>query len=158
MKRPALQNKWVGVLRMAFRSRKNFGSFEKPTPGQLHGKHVTMAITAERTLQIAYLMKKKTNKNKNFARLARAFLIFVQFATTTTWEFNASANGNIQPFLSIFTPKRKLVDGNVAKHLFITLRKLLHTDNFQAGNQCASSTPPHFPRQKSKWGDGSVLW
>ena len=145
MKRPALQNKWVGVLRMAFRSRKNFGSFEKPTPGQLHGKHVTMAITAERTLQIAYLMKKK----KIFARLARAFLIFVQFATTTTREFNARANGNIQPFLSIFTPKRKLVDGNVAKHLFITLLKLLHTDNFQAGNQCTSSTPPHFPRQKN---------
>ena len=45
---------------MAFRSRKNFGSFEKRTPGQLHGTHVTMAITAERTLQIAYLMKKKT--------------------------------------------------------------------------------------------------
>ena len=66
MKRPALQNKWVGVLRMAFRSRKNFGSFERPTPGQLHGKHVTMAITAERTLQIAYLMKKKQQQKQKF--------------------------------------------------------------------------------------------
>ena len=64
MKRPALLNKWVGVLRMAFRSRKNFGSFEKLTPGQLHGKHVTMAITTERTLQIAYLMKKQKTKAK----------------------------------------------------------------------------------------------
>ena len=33
MKRPALQNKRVGVLRMAFRARKVFGSFEKLTPG-----------------------------------------------------------------------------------------------------------------------------
>ena len=33
MKRPALQNKRVGVLRMAFGARKVFGSFEKRTPG-----------------------------------------------------------------------------------------------------------------------------
>ena len=33
MKRPALQNKRVGVLRMAFRACKVFGSFEKRTPG-----------------------------------------------------------------------------------------------------------------------------
>ena len=32
IKRPALQNKRVGVLRMAFRARKVFGSFEKRTP------------------------------------------------------------------------------------------------------------------------------
>ena len=33
MQRPALQSKRVGVLRMAFRARKVFGSFEKRTPG-----------------------------------------------------------------------------------------------------------------------------
>ena len=32
MKRPALQNKLVGVLRMAFRARKVFGTFEKRAP------------------------------------------------------------------------------------------------------------------------------
>ena len=34
MKRPALQNKQAGVLRMAFRARKAFGSFEKRAPVQ----------------------------------------------------------------------------------------------------------------------------
>ena len=33
MKRPALQNKQVGVLRMAFRARNVFGTFEKRAPG-----------------------------------------------------------------------------------------------------------------------------
>ena len=33
MKRPALQNEQVGVLRMAFRPRKVFGTFEKRAPG-----------------------------------------------------------------------------------------------------------------------------
>ena len=33
MKRPAIQNKQVGVLQMDFRARKVFGSFEKHTPG-----------------------------------------------------------------------------------------------------------------------------
>ena len=33
MKRPALQNNQVGVLRMAFRARKVFGTFEKRAPG-----------------------------------------------------------------------------------------------------------------------------
>ena len=33
MKRPALQNKQVVVLRMAFRARKVFGTFEKRAPG-----------------------------------------------------------------------------------------------------------------------------
>ena len=32
MKRPALQNKEVVVLRMAFRARKVFGTFEKQAP------------------------------------------------------------------------------------------------------------------------------
>ena len=34
MKRPALQNKQLGVLRMAFRARKVFGTFEKRAPGE----------------------------------------------------------------------------------------------------------------------------
>ena len=33
VKRPALQNKRVGVLEMAFRAGKVFGSFDKHTPG-----------------------------------------------------------------------------------------------------------------------------
>ena len=33
MKRPALQNKLVVVLRMAFRARKVLGTFEKRAPG-----------------------------------------------------------------------------------------------------------------------------
>ena len=33
MKRPALQNKRVGVLPMAFRARKVFGTFEGRAPG-----------------------------------------------------------------------------------------------------------------------------
>ena len=33
MKRTALQNKRVRVLRMAFRARKDFGTFEKRAPG-----------------------------------------------------------------------------------------------------------------------------
>ena len=32
MKRPALQNNWVGFLRTAFRARKDFGTFEKRAP------------------------------------------------------------------------------------------------------------------------------
>jgi len=34
MKRPALQNKRDGVLRMVFRARKVFGTFEKQDPEQ----------------------------------------------------------------------------------------------------------------------------
>ena len=35
MKRPALQNKQAGVLRMTFRARKDFGTFEKRAPDDL---------------------------------------------------------------------------------------------------------------------------
>ena len=45
MKRPALQRKRVGVLRMAFRARKFFGSFEKRTPGGVQMVLVTHAFT-----------------------------------------------------------------------------------------------------------------
>ena len=38
MKRPALQNKRVAVLRMAFRARKVFGTLEKRAPG--HNCHI----------------------------------------------------------------------------------------------------------------------
>ena len=38
IKRPALQNKRVGVLRVAFRARKVFWSFEKRTPGVCFSK------------------------------------------------------------------------------------------------------------------------
>ena len=37
MKRPALQNKQVVVLRMAFRARKVLGTFEKRAPELKHG-------------------------------------------------------------------------------------------------------------------------
>ena len=38
MKRPALQNKQVVVFRMAFRTRKVFGTFEKRAPGARFSK------------------------------------------------------------------------------------------------------------------------
>ena len=38
MKRPASQNKRVGALQMAFRSRKVFETFEKRAPGLISGK------------------------------------------------------------------------------------------------------------------------
>ena len=38
MKRPALQNKRIGVSRMAFQARKVFETFEKRAPGPLHSK------------------------------------------------------------------------------------------------------------------------
>ena len=48
MKRPALQNKRVGVLRMAFRARKVFGILEKRAPGLeiflMRGEHPTIII------------------------------------------------------------------------------------------------------------------
>ena len=37
MKRPALKNKRVGVLRMAFRARKVLGTFEKRATGRILG-------------------------------------------------------------------------------------------------------------------------
>ena len=43
MKRPALQNKWVGVLGMAFRASKVFGSFEKRTPGLVDWKQNSLS-------------------------------------------------------------------------------------------------------------------
>ena len=39
MKRPALQNKQVGVLRMSFRARKVFGTFEERAPDPSCSKH-----------------------------------------------------------------------------------------------------------------------
>ena len=39
MKRPALQNKRVGVLRMALRAWKVFGTFEKRAPGVILTKN-----------------------------------------------------------------------------------------------------------------------
>ena len=35
MKRPALQNKQIVILRMAFRARKVIGTFEKRAPGHI---------------------------------------------------------------------------------------------------------------------------
>ena len=39
MKRPALQNERVAALRMAFRARKVFGTFEKRAPGPSCSRH-----------------------------------------------------------------------------------------------------------------------
>ena len=39
MERPPLQNKRVGVLRIAFQARKSFGTFEKRAPGLSCSKH-----------------------------------------------------------------------------------------------------------------------
>ena len=46
MKRPALQSKRVGVLRMAFQARDVFGSFEKRTPVNDTRKTPTAAGTS----------------------------------------------------------------------------------------------------------------
>ena len=46
MKRPALQNKQVELLRMAFRARKVLGTFEKQGPGQVAGQ-VTGQVTGQ---------------------------------------------------------------------------------------------------------------
>ena len=42
MKRPALQNKQVVLLRMAFRARKVLGTFEKQDPGRVVRKPVNV--------------------------------------------------------------------------------------------------------------------
>ena len=49
MKRPALQNKQVGVLQMAFRARNVFGTLEKRAPGSFDRRHLdetTLRATA----------------------------------------------------------------------------------------------------------------
>ena len=58
MKRPALQNKRVRVLRLAFRARKVLGYFKKRTPGH---------ICERRTLSISFLTceTKRTWKGQN---------------------------------------------------------------------------------------------
>ena len=43
MKRPALQNKQVVVFRMAFRTRKVFGTFEKRAPGSNPGFDISLS-------------------------------------------------------------------------------------------------------------------
>ena len=40
MKRPVLQNNQAGVLRMAFRARKAFGTFEKRAPDHKRPYHI----------------------------------------------------------------------------------------------------------------------
>ena len=45
MKRSALQNKRVAVLRMAFRARKVFGTFEKRAPGHNKGGSMPYSLT-----------------------------------------------------------------------------------------------------------------
>ena len=47
MKRPPLQNKQVVVLRMAFRARKVFGSFEKRAPGAHFSKDPVTYLALE---------------------------------------------------------------------------------------------------------------
>ena len=44
MKRPGLQNKQGGVLRMAFRARKVFGTLEKRSPGHIVGTSLLRGI------------------------------------------------------------------------------------------------------------------
>ena len=68
MKRPALQNKQVVVLRMTFRARKVLGTFEKRAPGindkYLHRWRWTVSLkyglTVEETLVELYVNVFKT--------------------------------------------------------------------------------------------------
>ena len=55
MKRPALQNKQAGVLRMAFRARKAFGTFEKRAPGEQNWAR--LAFTLNRYLKLLNVIK-----------------------------------------------------------------------------------------------------
>ena len=53
MERPALQNERVGVIRMAFRARKVFGTFEKRTPDSVMKQlvlHFSLTFEANKKL------------------------------------------------------------------------------------------------------------
>ena len=60
MKRPAFQNKQVGVLRMAFRARKVFGTFEKQAPRNKISREYTLdpRIDIKTTAGIPFMSKK----------------------------------------------------------------------------------------------------
>ena len=62
MKRPALQNKQVVVLRMAFRARKVFGTFEKRAPG------VTGAVVCH-VLSENYIWLRADTLDRDFIQL-----------------------------------------------------------------------------------------
>ena len=47
MKGPALQNKQVGVLRMAFRARKVVGTLEKEAPGVMYYKCILTGVAPQ---------------------------------------------------------------------------------------------------------------
>ena len=63
MKRPALQNKQVAVLRMAFRARKVLGTFEKRTPDL--EEHLSVpSLTCTRVLTPTRPRTEKNNEEK----------------------------------------------------------------------------------------------
>ena len=64
MKRPASQNKRVGVLRMAFRSRKVFGTFEKRAPGLISGNALFNRLSKHETIQHCKLELLRTSSLK----------------------------------------------------------------------------------------------
>ena len=69
MKRPASQNKRIGVLPMAFRARKVFGTFEKRAPGPsiilwvcyFLSQECACVVELTSYIKLAVILKKKEN-------------------------------------------------------------------------------------------------
>ena len=76
MKRPALQNKQLGVLRMAFRARKVFGTFEKRAPGPYK---VALSYEPKRTLVHVYVHVYWSQKSVLSLHQVSQFKISVSF-------------------------------------------------------------------------------
>ena len=62
MKRQALQNKKVGVLRMAFRARKVFGTFEKRAPWTKTGSERFVSIGLSKIFKLIVSTSEKILK------------------------------------------------------------------------------------------------
>ena len=83
MKISALQNKQVGVLRMAFRARNVFGTFEKRTPGTHFSKVPKLFGRISGDIVLIVSSKRRRLEARNFA----AILICVLFITYEKTSF-----------------------------------------------------------------------
>ena len=100
MKRPALQNKLVEVLRMAFRARKVFGTFEKRAPGQLPKRELMQSPT--RTVEVYRGMSLWVQSNFNELMVLIALVCwivtypvesFIHFFNNSRWTSNQRKMG-----------------------------------------------------------------
>ena len=83
MKRPALQNKQVVLLRMAFRARKVLGTFEKRAPGTRFSKAPKLFGRISGDIILFVSSKRRRLEARNFA----AILICVPFKTYEKTNF-----------------------------------------------------------------------